>query len=104
MLSQKEKRRHQRVAFAGAVRISWEDDRGLPKYATAKCLDLSPEGLRIEVSQSIPVRAILSLRTDQINFGSSASVLHAAPRGCKYILGLRLSQAIDHRHAALNPA
>jgi len=53
MLPKRENRRHQRVSYVGAVRISWEDARGLPKYAKAKCLDVSAEGMRIELTEPI---------------------------------------------------
>ena len=99
MLPKREKRRHQRLSYVGAVRISWEDERGLPKYAKAKCLDVSAEGMRIELTEPIAVRSRLSLRADQINFGGSASVRHVASRGCKYVLGLNLSQALEQKWA-----
>jgi hypothetical protein len=97
MLSTRENRRHQRVSCAGSVRIFWEDERGLSKYAKAKCLDVSAEGMRIEVAEPIPVRSRLSLRADQINFGGSASVRHSVSRGSKYVLGLNLSQALEQK-------
>jgi hypothetical protein len=102
MLSRKENRRHPRVSYAGAVRISWQDERGLPHFAKAKCLDLSHEGLRIEITEPIPVLSRLSLRAEQINLGGSASVRHIASSGCKYILGLNLSQALENPPAELN--
>jgi hypothetical protein len=102
MLSRKENRRHPRVLYAGAVRISWQDERGLAKYAKAKCLDLSQEGLRIEMTEPIPVLSTLLLRAEQINLGGSASVRHIASRRCKYILGLNFSQALETPPAELN--
>jgi hypothetical protein len=67
MLPKRENRRHERVSYVGAVGISWEDERGLSKYTRAKCLDVSAEGMRIEVPERIPLRSRLSLRADQIN-------------------------------------
>ena len=90
--SQKENRRHQRVPYEGSVRISWQDERGLPKYASVKCLNISPEGMCIETAVPIPVRSTLLLRADQINLGGSASVRRTTWRKCKYVLGLNLSQ------------
>ncbi len=103
MLSKKENRRHQRVSYVGAVGISWEDERGLSRYAKAKCLDVSEEGLRIEVAEPIPVLSRLLLRADQINLGGAASVRHIASRGCKYVLGLNLSQTLENPPAAFHP-
>ncbi len=99
--SQKENRRHQRVPYHGAVRISWQDEHGLSRYAKVKCLDISHEGLRIETADPIPVLSTLLLRADQINLGGSASVRHTAWRKCKYILGLNLSQPLEKSLADL---
>jgi hypothetical protein len=89
-------RRHQRIPYVGAVRISWEDERGIARYAQAKCLDVSEEGLRIEVGEPIPVRSTISLREERIKVGGSATVRYTAwRRGCKYILGLNLSETLE---------
>jgi hypothetical protein len=91
---QKDIRRHDRLPYAGQVRISWEDVGGLPKYAFAKCLDVSSTGMRIEVPESIPTRSRISMRVDPIDFHGSAIVKHVARRGTKYIVGLELSQTV----------
>ena len=95
MLPKRESRRHNRIPYRGAVHISWEDESGLSRYAKANCLDVSEEGLLIELAEPIPVLSRLSLRADQINLGGSASVRHIAWRGCKYVVGLNLSQALE---------
>jgi hypothetical protein len=102
MLSRKENRRHPRISYAGAVCISWQDERGLSKFTKAKCLDLSQEGLRIEMTEPIPVLSTLLLRAEQINLSGSASVRYRASRGRKYVLGLNLSHAIENPPAQLN--
>ena len=92
---QKNSRKHERVPYEGSVRISWQDERGLSRYAKVKCLDISREGLRIETADPIPVRSTLLLRADQLNLGGSAHVKHTAWRKCKYILGLNLTQPLE---------
>jgi hypothetical protein len=91
-MSKKDNRQHHRVPYCGAARISWEDEHGLTKFAHAKCIDVSEGGLRIEVGEPIPVRSQISLRADRINLSGSATVRNIGWRGCKYILGLNLSQ------------
>jgi hypothetical protein len=93
----KDLRRHPRTPFPGPLRISWEDERGVSKYAQGRCLDVSEGGLgiEIEVFELIPVRSRVSLRADRINFHGSGAVKHIARRGGKYILGLELSQALS---------
>jgi len=91
-MSKNNQRLHPRVPYCGPARISWEDERGLTRFAHAKCIDVSRAGLRIESSEPIPLLTRLSLRADRINVSGSATVRNIAWRGCKYILGLNLSQ------------
>ena len=90
----KENRQHQRIPYFGSARISWEDERGLTRYAHAKCLDVSNQGLRIEVGEPIPVRSRLLLRANLMDVGGSATVRYTAWSRCKYILGLNLSHTL----------
>jgi len=99
-LPKKDIRRHERIPFLGGVHISWEDARGGPKQTQARCLDVSEEGLRIEVPEPIPVQSRVSLRADRINFHGSGTVKYIARRGAKYILGLNLSHALGDQALA----
>jgi hypothetical protein len=94
-MSERENRQHQRIPYCGSARISWEDERGLTRYAQAKCVDVSKEGLRIELSEPIPVRSRLLLRADLLDVGGSATVRYTAWSRCKYILGLNLSHTLN---------
>ena len=93
-MSQKDIRRHHRIPYLGPVRISWEGTNGCPKYAQARCLDISEGGLRIEVPEPIPVRSRVSICADRINLAGSATVKHVVRQGAKYVLGLELSQVL----------
>ena len=94
-------RRHRRVPYIGPIRLSWEDERGQPKFVQAKCVDISESGLRVEVSQSIPVRTCLILRAERINLSGSATVRHSQRYGSKYILGIELSQSLQDKTLAM---
>jgi hypothetical protein len=100
-LSPKNRRQHERLCYGGPVRISWEDERGLVRYAHAKCLDISEDGLRIGIAEPVPVRSRLLFRADRINFSGSATVRSVSWRGCKYILGLSMSQAHSAKDLAV---
>lgn len=93
-LSKRDNRRNQRIPYFGAARISWEDERGVHRYAEAKCVDVSREGLCIVVAETIPVRSMLSLRVVRLKVGGSATVRYIAWRRCKCVLGLNLSQPL----------
>jgi len=96
-MSKKDIRRHHRLPYLGKVSISWEDTHGLPKYARARCLDVSEAGMRIETPEPIPVYTNISVRADQIKLVGSATVKHVERLGSKCILGLELSQSLRDR-------
>jgi hypothetical protein len=85
-------RRHQRIPFDGSVRLAWEDEQGQIRYASGKCIDVSEVGLRIEVSEPVPLQTYVTLRADRINVSGMAVVKHVGRRSTRFILGLELSQ------------
>ena len=95
-MATKDIRRHHRIPYVGPVRLSWED-QGRAKFIMAKCVDISETGLRVEVSEPIPIRTNLQLRAERINLGGSASVKHCVRYGAKYLLGLELSQLLQEK-------
>jgi hypothetical protein len=93
-MPKKEIRRHPRIPFFGRVRISWVDSQGCSRYMMGKCLDVSEEGIRVEVPEPIPARTNVMIRAEQINLTSPAVVKHVERQGLSYFLGLELSQAL----------
>ncbi len=100
-MATKDIRRHHRIPYVGPVRLSWEDDQRRAKFILAKCVDISETGLRVEVSEPIPVRTNLQLRAERINLGGSATVKHSVRYGSKYLLGLQLSQVLQDKTLTL---
>ena len=86
-------RRHRRIAHTGPVRISWEE-RGEPRFALGKCVDLSEVGMRIESPQSIRPGAVIQLNAERIKLAGAATVKHVIRQGSKHLLGLELSHAV----------
>jgi hypothetical protein len=93
MVTNKNNRRHKRVPYGAQIRISWED-RGIPYFATARCIDLSEEGMRVEVGQPVSPGTMLMVAAENIKFAGAASVRRVDHHGAKYTLGLQLTQAI----------
>ena len=83
------------------MRISWEDAHGLVKYTQGRCLDVSEDGLRIDVQEPIPLQSTVSLRAEAINLSGSATVKHVARRGSRIVLGLELSHPLRAQAMAL---
>src|SRR4051812_46280680 len=88
----KDIRRSDRIPYAGAIHISWEDQRRGAMFAMGRCIDVSPNGLRVELPHGIPIRQQVHLRAERINVSGSATVRHSRQHNDKYIIGLELSQ------------
>jgi len=92
-------RRHARVSYAGPVRLAW-DEGGEPRYAQARCLDLSAGGLRVEAPVAIPAQSRIFLKVDELKLSGSAQLKSVTRRGSKYILGLELNQTLHEKTLA----
>lgn len=93
MMISKNNRRHRRIPYVAPVRISWEQE-GSPAFAIARCIDLSEEGMRIEVAKAIRPGTRLQIAAEHFKFTGSASVRRSDRLGSKYMLGLQLTQAL----------
>jgi hypothetical protein len=93
MTINKNTRRHRRISYVGPIRISWEE-HGLPSFAIARCIDLSEEGMRIEVARPVRPGTRVQIGAEHIKFAGAASVRRVERRGAKYVLGVQLVQAM----------
>jgi hypothetical protein len=89
-----DRRKRARIAFKGGVVLCWTDDRGRDNYASGRCADISERGCSIELADSLPVRANVSLRIPDLNVSAFASVRHVTRKGMKYIVGLEFGQPV----------
>jgi hypothetical protein len=70
---------------------------GGARFASGKCIDLSENGLRIELPVSIPSRTRVQLTTDRIGLTGSASVKNVERFGAKFIIGLELTETLPNK-------
>jgi hypothetical protein len=87
-------RRHIRQAYESTVQISWKDNRGQLKTITAKCLDISAEGVRLEASAPIPARTSVNLHAARYGALGGASVRHCTRSTLKYFIGVEFTSAL----------
>ena|SRR5215471_3148722 len=92
-MASRDLRRNFRIPYSGVVQVSWED-KGLPGFAQGRCVNLSEDGLRIELSTSIPVQTMVTIRIPDIKLVGTAWVRHSRRNGLKFSLGLELSQQL----------
>src|SRR5580698_8580239 len=93
MIISKNNRRHRRIPYLAPVRISWEE-QGEASFAIARCIDLSEEGMRIEVAKAVRPGTRLQIAAEHFKFTGSASVRRMDRHGSKYMLGLQLTQGM----------
>jgi hypothetical protein len=75
------------------MRISWEE-QGQPCFAQARCIDISEDGMRIEVARPVRPGTRILLSAERLKLSGAASVKHMDRSGGKYLLGVQLTQAM----------
>lgn len=81
-------RRHVRVPLESLVQLSWPDEGGVVNSVTAKCLDISNSGMRVEIKVPIQNRSYVSFRLKGIDFDGTATVRSCVRKNLRYELGL----------------
>jgi len=89
-----ERRKRGRSAFKGAVILCWTDDRGQDHYRNGRCTNIGERGCSIELTESLPLRALISLRIPELDVASFASVRHVTRKGMKINIGLEFGQPV----------
>jgi len=93
MPAEKNRRRYRRIPWINPVRISWEE-RDQPRFALAKCINISEFGIRLESPCPVQPGTRIMLASERIKLTGSATVRHMVRHGSKYLLGLQLTSAI----------
>ena len=93
-------RRHRRVSWIGPVRLSWENSRGESRFAHAKCIDVSENGMRIECPVPVESGTRILLNAERIKLSGAATVKHLTRYGGKYIVGVELAQSAAEKTIA----
>ena len=86
-------RNDDRRAFQCAVLVSWQTRSGEVKTARGTCLNLSPQGARVECNQPIEVRSNVYLQAPGHGLMGDASVRYCTRYGLKYMVGLLFASA-----------
>ncbi len=94
METQKCLRRKPRHASGSSVIITWNDRSGHSKHVTAKILDCSEHGMRLELPQAVDPRTQVFLRSEKEKLTGGASVRHCRRFGAKFVAGLEFNQGV----------
>ena len=82
-------RRKDRRLLWATVEVTWED--GGRRVAKAQILHVSPHGIRLEMSDALPVRRIAHIESSDLGISVNASVRHCNRAGFKFIGGLEFT-------------
>jgi hypothetical protein len=88
-------RRHARAETSSPLQIVWQDRGGADRFVTGRSLDISPSGMRAEVSQAIERQTYVTLQCPALGLQGTASVRSCTRKGMKYILGLEFSGGLQ---------
>jgi len=93
-------RKHERVPSVAPIKLRWCGPSGEAHVAKGKALDLSEFGLRVELSEPIPLRSYIILDAPALSLAASVAwVRHCFQKGMKYVVGLELGTTV---HATPN--
>ena len=84
-------RRHDRAEKSSPIQLIWKDRTGVDKYVTGRTLDISPSGLRIEISEQIEKQTYVTMQCAALDLHGTASVRSCVRKGRKHIVGLEFS-------------
>jgi PilZ domain len=89
-------RKHERVPSLVRVKLRWCGPSGEAHIATGKALDFSESGLRVQLTEPIPLRSYIILDAPELNLAASVAwVRHCFQKGMKYIVGLEFGTAVQ---------
>jgi hypothetical protein len=95
-MPRRDSRRHERIPCTLPVRLSWNDN-GTDRYVRGKCRDISPDGLRVEITDTIPTGSQVSLRVEKPDVAGSARIRYFRRGPMRNVIGLELSQKVQQQ-------
>lgn len=86
--------------------LNWQGKNGVIRRVRARCVDLSASGARVETTETLELRLIVLVTSDQFGRMGNATVRYCRREGLKFIVGLEFCTAFGLgdplRKAALN--
>jgi hypothetical protein len=89
-----------RRPLTSLVCVSWRDNVGARDRENARCRDISPGGLGVELPDRIKLRTRVQFRIlDKTKLAGIGEVRHCTPLGSNYLIGMRF-QSVSHAASA----
>jgi hypothetical protein len=102
------RRKHERVGFAGSVSITWTAKTGSVLREKTTGLNVSTYGMLVESHVPIPVNARVLADVHEFGYSGQAMVVRCVPHGAKFGIGLHFDGVLsfypDVKRNSLKPA
>lgn len=93
----KDLRRHRRYKVdAGVVQVSWLDKSGRIKTARTRALDISEEGIALQLPEAV-MPLMVRFQSDRFKMVGMGTVQYCRREGPKYVVGLAFSEGLHWR-------
>jgi hypothetical protein len=81
--------REPRFPVSFSVHLTWQEKSGTMQRATGRCVDLSPEGIKIEIRDRLETGATVLVESDEFGRMGHALVRYCRRDRMQYMAGLR---------------
>ena len=90
-------RRHRRYRVdAGVLRVSWIDTTGRMKTTRTRALNVSEEGISLELPQPC-MPLLVRFQSERFNVNGLGAVRYCRRAGSKYVVGLEFTENLHWR-------
>jgi c-di-GMP-related signal transduction protein len=93
-------RRKPRHAIQGTLQVLWEDSTGREKVTLAQLLNVSMDGLQLQLAERIPIHTPVSCNAPKFGISGRGSVRYCNPSKGKYVVGLEFTNGTGWREPA----
>lgn len=95
MLKRKDLRKFKRyVVDAGVLRVSWLDPAGKMKMTRTRALNVSENGIAIELPEAAMPQSMVRFQSDKFKVQGAGTVRHCHRVGTKFVVGLEFCDGL----------
>jgi hypothetical protein len=83
----------ERYSVSFSVALGWVDKGGLVRRLNGRCVDLSPEGMKIETRDRLETGTVVTVQSDEFGRMGHATVRHVQRDKMQCLVGLKFGAA-----------
>ncbi len=87
--------KEERYAVSFSVSLTWEEKSGLVRRINGRCIDLSPEGIKVEARERVESGTMVLVTCDEFGRMGLATVRYSRRDKINCMLGLRFGAAFS---------